>query len=362
MIEVRESFIHIIEQQLGRKLAAPVRAAFLQIPRHLFVQHYYQQHEKSLSWNLVPATPDHVYRDEALVTQIDRQGIPSSSTSQPSVMAAQLEALVLAPGQRVLEIGVGTGYNAALMGTMIGNTGNVISIDIDEDLVGQAKQHLALAAVKNVIALPGDGFLGETEHAPYDRIIATCGIRSIPLPWFDQLKPGGRFVGNWMLPLASLFVSVEKTGAGELTGTFLDIEASYMEMRTEEKKPAKQKIDWAIFDTQPAESIVLPDALIRFQNPAQNVLLQCLLPTMKKHYRMKDEQLHLFLLAEEAAIKIEEERLLIFGNTKISHIIQHCLDLYQWFGQPQISQYRVTLQKQQAVIHIGDQHLRLPLS
>src|SRR6266536_5652341 len=137
MIEVRERepFVQLLEERLGRALAPQARHAFLQVPRHLFVQQYYEQQGNSLNWDLVQATPEQVYRDEALVTQIDGRGMPSSSTSQPSLMAAQLEALAPEHGQRVLEIGVGTGYNAALLGEMVGDTGQVISIDIDEDLV-----------------------------------------------------------------------------------------------------------------------------------------------------------------------------------------------------------------------------------
>src|ERR1700680_3784818 len=103
-MEEREPFVQILEQRLGRTLSPQVRSAFLQVPRHLFVQQYYEQRGNSLSWNLIQATSEKIYRDEALVTRIDEQGMPNSSTSQPSVMAAQLEALALQHGQRVLEI------------------------------------------------------------------------------------------------------------------------------------------------------------------------------------------------------------------------------------------------------------------
>ncbi len=212
MIEVRERepFVQLLEERLGRTLSPSVRRAFLQVPRHLFVQQYYEQRGNSLSWDLVQATPEKIYRDEALVTQIDGRGMPSSSTSQPSLMAAQLEALALSHGHRVLEIGVGTGYNAALLGELVGDTGQVISIDIDEGLVERAKQHLVQAQAFNVVALAGDGFVGEVRYAPYDRLLATCSIRFVPHAWFEQLKPGGRLVGNWLTHLASLFICVEK--------------------------------------------------------------------------------------------------------------------------------------------------------
>lgn len=91
MIHVPETepFIQNIERQLGRTLASQVHHAFLKVPRHLFVPEYYEQRGKSLSWDRVQAIPEKIYRDEALVTQIDERGMPSSSTSQPSVMAVQ---------------------------------------------------------------------------------------------------------------------------------------------------------------------------------------------------------------------------------------------------------------------------------
>ncbi len=356
LVGEREPFVQMLEAHLGRTLAPQVRNAFLQVPRHFFVQQYYRKKGNSPYCDLVQATPEQIYQDEALVTQIDARGMPTSSTSQPSVMAAQLEALALAPGQRVLEIGVGTGYNAALLGAMAGDTGQVISIDIDEDLVEQAKRHLTVASVKNVIALPGDGFLGEATYAPYDRIIATCGIRSVPRPWFEQLKPGGRFVGNWILPLASLFVAASKTSTGELEGALLDLEATYMEMHTKGMRPSKQKIDWEAFDTHPVGRIELPNALTWLQNPAYTLLLQCLFPQMGKRYRSRNDQIQLYLLTRKTAIQVEEDHLLLFGDDEVRQTIQQSFDLYQQLGLPQITEYRVTLQEQQAVIYVRDRY------
>src|SRR5712692_10130354 len=105
----RDRFVCDIEQQLERALSTNVRDALLQVPRHLFVDQYYQQRGNSLTWDLVNA-PDleEMYRDQPLVTKIDERGMPASSSSQPSLMALQLEALELHPGRRVLEIGTGT--------------------------------------------------------------------------------------------------------------------------------------------------------------------------------------------------------------------------------------------------------------
>src|SRR5713226_10441220 len=128
----RDRLVCEIEQQLERALSTNVRDTLLQVPRHLFVDQYYQQRGNSLTWDLVDAPLlEEIYRDQPLVTKIDGRGMPASSSSQPSLMGLQLDALDLQWGHRVLEIGTGTGYNAALMGQMIGRTGQVVSIDID---------------------------------------------------------------------------------------------------------------------------------------------------------------------------------------------------------------------------------------
>ena len=171
-----------------------VAAAFRAVPRHLFL----------------PGHPlPEVYQDEAIATKL-QAGRPISSSSQPAMMALMLEQLGLAPGQRVLEIGAGTGYNAALMGRLVGPGGRVITIDIDDDLVEAARAHLAAAKAGNVLAVCADGGLGHPPAAPYDRIILTVGAWDITPAWLDQLKPGGRLV----LPLA-LGTGVQKSIAFE---------------------------------------------------------------------------------------------------------------------------------------------------
>ena len=293
------------------------------------------------------------------MTQVDTRGMPSSSTSQPSVMAAQLEALAPEYGQRVLEIGVGTGYNAALLGKIVGDKGQVISIDIDDSLVEQAKQHLA--QFHNVVALSGDGFLGEAEYAPYDRILATCSIRFVPRPWFDQLKIGGRLVSIWLTHLASLFICVDKTNTGELSGRLLDLNATYMEMHgREDVKPSKQKNIWVQYDMLPFTSVHLPNVKTLLQNPAYSLLLQCFLPEMRKRYRSIEDQIHLYLLTQGTAIRVEDDRILIYGDAGVGQTIQQSFDLYHQLGQPHITDYRITFQEQQAVICIDDRQFSLP--
>ncbi|MDQ2741700.1 MAG: methyltransferase, FxLD system [Chloroflexota bacterium] len=176
---------HALVQRLKDRafLSDPrVEAAFRAVPRHLFL----------------PEVPlETVYKDEAIATK-KRDGLAISSSSQPAVMAIMLEQLGLQRGDHVLEIGAGTGYNAALMAHIVGPKGHVIAVDLDQDIVENAHAHLTAAGCTDVQVVCGDGVLGYPEAAPYDRIILTVGAWDIAAAWVEQLRPGGRLV----LPLA----------------------------------------------------------------------------------------------------------------------------------------------------------------
>ncbi|GIV84606.1 MAG: hypothetical protein KatS3mg052_1613 [Candidatus Roseilinea sp.] len=157
---------------------AGVEAAFRATPRHRFV----------------PRIPLRAaYADRAIVTK-QAKGRPLSSISQPAMIAVMLEQLALQPGQRVLEIGAGTGYTAALMAHIVGESGRVVTIDIDEDLVAGAQANLAADGAGRVQVICGDGADGWPDGAPYDRIILTVGATDIAPAWRAQLQPDGRLV------------------------------------------------------------------------------------------------------------------------------------------------------------------------
>jgi protein-L-isoaspartate(D-aspartate) O-methyltransferase len=154
-------------------------AAFRDTPRHLFL----------------PGFPlDQAYADNPVYTKTTADGTTISAASQPWMVAAMLEQLDIQPGHRVMEAGAGTGYNAAIMAKVTGDSGHVTTIDVDDDLVAEARENLAAAGVKNVDVLLGDGALGHRAGGPYDRIIATVGVYEIPTAWLDQLAPSGRLV------------------------------------------------------------------------------------------------------------------------------------------------------------------------
>ena len=172
----------------------PVRQAFGKVPRHLFVPRV----------DIVTA-----YSDQPVFIRWDA-GTPISSSSQPRMMAIMIEQLGLEPGLRVLEIGAGTGYNAAILADIVGESGSVITVDIDQDIVDEAAGNLSKTGYDNVKCICGDGFEGFSKDQPYDRIIVTVGAHDISPHWVDQLKDGGIMVVPLWFKGFSLSVALEK--------------------------------------------------------------------------------------------------------------------------------------------------------
>lgn len=129
------------------------------------------------------------------ITQITA-GMPSSSLSCPGVVADMLDSLEVEPGQRVLELGTGTGWNAGLIAWRVGVSGRVVSVEVDPGLAAQARQRLDAAGVQVAVEV-GDGAVGWAGSAPYDRIISTYAVDQVPWSWVEQTRPGGLIVTPW---------------------------------------------------------------------------------------------------------------------------------------------------------------------
>jgi len=171
----------VAQLEAMRAIRSPaVRGAFLAVPREAFVP------EIEAGDGL-----EAVYRpDAALVTATDRRGLPISSSSAPSIMAPMLEALELRPGLSVLEIGAGTGYQAALLQRLVGAEGRVTTLDLEPAFALRAADALRDAGYDCEVVV-GDGHLGWLARAPFDRIVVTASADRVPRAWRDQLVDAG---------------------------------------------------------------------------------------------------------------------------------------------------------------------------
>lgn len=153
-----------------RRLDRAVLRAMRQVPRHLLVP----EEVRSQAYQNVPLPIGY-----------------EQTISQPYIVALMTDLLDVKPDHKVLEVGTGSGYQAAILSGLVGR---VYTIEIVEPLAARASHQLAELGYRNVTVRAGDGYAGWPEHAPFDRIIVTAGADHVPQPLIDQLKPGGRMV------------------------------------------------------------------------------------------------------------------------------------------------------------------------
>ncbi|MET9260523.1 methyltransferase domain-containing protein [Amycolatopsis sp. NPDC004079] len=224
------------------KLASPAwRAAVQAVPRHLFVPRFYVRRDDRMHALAAddPATSrdwaEQVYTNTALVTKLghDEPGGPPvylSSSSTPGLITRMLETLDVHDGHRVLEIGTGTGWNAGLLCHRLG-AASVFSVDIDPDLIETARARLAGLGYRPTLAV-ADGALGLAAHAPYDRLIATCSVPSIPWAWVEQVRVGGVILADLRAGLgAGNLVRLTRTAPDRAEGMFDAGYATFMQLR-----------------------------------------------------------------------------------------------------------------------------------
>lgn len=165
---------HIVKA--GRTRSARVEEALRTVPRHEFVP---------------AATIEEAYANQAVITKRGSDGAALSRASVPTVVATMLDQLDIRAGDRILEIGAGTGYNAALLAHLTGLSGQVTTVDIDPEVAAQARHALETTGYSRVHVATRDGALGDADHAPYDRIIVTVGAWDLPPAWWIRSHPEG---------------------------------------------------------------------------------------------------------------------------------------------------------------------------
>ncbi|GAA2597472.1 methyltransferase domain-containing protein [Streptomyces axinellae] len=212
-----------------RKKAAPLagwEAAVAAVPRELFLPDIFETPHGILSRRSDPAGwLQAVYEDWPLTTQVNDGNpvgsggfrLPTSSSSMPSMMLQMLDLLRVSEGDRVLDVGAGTGYQTAWLAHRLGDE-HVIAVDVDPELVKQAESNVRAAGYQPRMVC-GDGTAGWPPGAPYGRIIASYTVPEIPYTWVEQ-APGGRIVAPWGGSFFGHSFAVLDVGNGKAHGRF----------------------------------------------------------------------------------------------------------------------------------------------
>jgi protein-L-isoaspartate(D-aspartate) O-methyltransferase len=239
--ELRRGLVAFLLQEKAIRSPA-VERAFLAVPREIFL----------------PQFPlEKVYSDDAIPVKWDANKIATSSSTQPALMADMLETLDVAPGMHVLEIGAGVGYNAAILANLLGETGQLTTIDLDPAMAQTAFRNLQELARRTndlvygrVTVVATDGSQGFPAHALYDRIIVTVQQWDVSPKWIEQLKPGGKLLlpltltnhlwgGGGLIPL------LEKSNDGILRTTGIS-RGAFMYMRGNMSHPSAPPADKSV--------------------------------------------------------------------------------------------------------------------
>jgi len=169
--EKRKRMVERLKDELG--ISDKVAEAMMKVPRHVFVPYPYDKE---------------AYVDTPLPIG------KGQTISAPHMVAIMCDLLDLQEGDKVLEVGAGSGYHAAVVAEIVGKKGKVIAIERFPELAERAKQNLEYLGYDNVIIVVGDGSKGYEPEAPYDKIYVTASAPDVPKPLIEQLKPGGKMV------------------------------------------------------------------------------------------------------------------------------------------------------------------------
>ncbi len=188
----------LLEQAQHVYYATPIREAtqkaYLKTPRHCFVKKYREWGTKEWRKITDENLDQHLamlYADRALIIFGDDDEDVASTISQPSLVLRMLDMLQLQPAQKVFEMGTGSGWNAALLGSLVGPAGCVYTVELYPEAAQTAAAIIHELGITNVQVIEADGGEGYSPGAPYDRAIFTAGAFDLPRCFYDQMKDGG---------------------------------------------------------------------------------------------------------------------------------------------------------------------------
>lgn len=261
---MNEQYVAALQRRLAASLAERglfrepwLRGVYERVPRHHFVPDTVWWWGEGGRWQPLHREQEPqrwaalVYHlTDPLITQVDdgfvshdRTGRePTSSISAAGAVLNMLASLDPRPGDRVLEVGTGTGYNAALLSERVGER-NVVTVEVDPVLAAEADKRLAAAGYHPEVVC-ADGTRGHPPGAPFDRLIATASVRRVPPAWLEQVRPDGEIVTPWYsgpnsLGLIWLRVRRDGTARGWFHGT-----ESFMPVRAHRTTPPGAAVLW----------------------------------------------------------------------------------------------------------------------
>jgi methyltransferase of ATP-grasp peptide maturase system len=369
--------------QLARRLEADGhlrspkwRAAVEEVPRHEFVREFFARTDSGdgpTLWEPVDARRAGVrawlnlaYADESHVTQLDGHlappdvtaavsGNPTSSSTMPSLVVRMWEDLNVHDGDRVLEIGTGTGYSTALGCHRLADDG-ITSVELDPVVAERARQALDHAGYHPRLVV-GDGLSGAPEDAPYDRIIATCSLRHIPPAWIAQSSTGTVILvtlSGWLggTGLAKLTV----TGPGAAEGAFLPGYVSFMPARAHAPGPVVIPDLTGDAITRPTE--VGPEVISTY-GTAQMVA-QLAIPDAQYLQLDPDAGLpeHLLVQADASYVAFRGQpanwTVQQGGPLRLWDRVEVALDAWRAAGEPELETFHIFVSPRRQTVRVAD--------
>lgn len=232
----QDKLLELIQRKY--KLSDKVILAYKKCPRHKFIHHNYSMEEMYSDY------PLSIYEDKNFVSTI----------SQPSFVLLMIEMLDLTPSSKVLEIGAGSGWNAALMSTI---AEKVVTIEIIPKLAQETRENVANLGFQNIIVIQGDGSHGFLPEAPYDRGVFTAGATDLPRAFHEQIKVGGKLL--FVLKTSSvdlLLLLVKKTDHFEEISR---LSCSFVPMKGEKEARIDYSLDRFATEKSPIKIYLNPE-------------------------------------------------------------------------------------------------------
>ncbi|MET9295500.1 methyltransferase domain-containing protein [Streptomyces sp. NPDC003077] len=350
-----------------------LREVFDKVPRHLFAPdtayvfrdsrwHPLDRRDAPRTW------AEQVYHlDEALVTQVDDGKpaddgtglVPTSSISAPGAVLNMLHVLDPQPGDRVLEIGTGSGYNAALLCERVGQQ-SVTTVEVDAALAAQARMALAGAGYgPEVLCADGEG--GFPGRAPYDRVISTASVAEVPMAWIAQTRVHGEIVTPWLPNDQALgLLKLRVLEPGRARGRFVSAE-TFMALRGQRRRRPDVAALWSATHDLAEESA--DDSGVReLANVHARFAVAVVLPGVS-FIRQGVQDEWFFLTADRAswAWARPDASSYWFGERNLLAEVEVALRWWTDRGKPPLTEFGMTVGPEAQILWIGDERVPVPV-